>query len=118
MIGAAMAENPAVMTASGWKQNKNGNWEQKRTSESNKLADNLAVISWMSPTHPGTAAFEKAIGIAAKYGMNVYNRFRFANTKLAPVSEISKVLEKRLLPKIDKETGARYYAEPGYGTWK
>lgn len=29
MIGAAMAENPAVMTASGWKQNKNGNWEQK-----------------------------------------------------------------------------------------
>lgn len=114
MIGAAMAENPAVMTASGWKQDKNGNWEQKRTEESNKLADNLAVISWMSPTHPGTAAFEKAIGIASKYGTNVYNRFRFANTKLAPVSEVSKVLEKRLLPKIDKKTGARYYAEPDY----
>ena len=118
MIGAAMAENPAVMTASGWKQNKNGNWEQKRTSESNKLADNLATISWMSPTHPGTAAFEKAIGIATKYGMNVYNRFRFANTKLAPVSEISKVSEKRLLPKIDEGTGTLYYAEPGYATWK
>lgn len=26
-----MAENPAVMTASGWKQGENGNWEQKRT---------------------------------------------------------------------------------------
>ena len=27
MVGAAMAENPAVMTASGWKQDKNGNWK-------------------------------------------------------------------------------------------
>ena len=34
MAGAAMAENPAVMTASGWKQGKNGNWKQERTPES------------------------------------------------------------------------------------
>lgn len=34
MVGAAMAETPTVMTASGWKQGKNGNWKQKRTPES------------------------------------------------------------------------------------
>lgn len=49
MVGGA--ENPAVMTASGWKQDKNGNWKQERTPESDQLADNLAELSWTSPTH-------------------------------------------------------------------
>ena len=31
MIGAAMAENPAIMTASGWNQNKNGKYISNRT---------------------------------------------------------------------------------------
>lgn len=58
MIGTAMAENPAVMTASGWKQDREGNWKQERTTESDQLADNLATISWFSPTHPGTALID------------------------------------------------------------
>ena len=61
MIGAAMAENPAVMTASGWKQDKAGNYIQKRTKGSDQLADNLSVLSWASPTHPGTAIIDAAI---------------------------------------------------------
>lgn len=54
-IGAAMAENPAVMTASGWKQNADKAWVQKPDKNSKQLADNLATISSFSPTHPGTA---------------------------------------------------------------
>lgn len=53
-IGAAMAENPAIMTASGWKQ-KDGQWEQKPTKESKQLAENIATISTFSPTNPATA---------------------------------------------------------------
>lgn len=52
-IGAAMIENPTVMTASGWKQDKSGNWIQKPTKETDQLADNLAKISevtWTAPT--------------------------------------------------------------------
>lgn len=60
-IGAAMAENPAIMTASGWQQNKQGNYVQKRTKRSDQLADNLSVLSWTSPTHPGTAIIDAAI---------------------------------------------------------
>lgn len=52
MMGAAMAENPAVMTASGWKQDQSGNWKQKRTKESDKLASNLAVIGEAAITAP------------------------------------------------------------------
>lgn len=52
MIGAAVAENPAVMTASGWQQDTQGNWIQKRTKESDKLADNLAVIGEVAITAP------------------------------------------------------------------
>ena len=67
-IGAAMAESLAVMTASGWKQDKNGNWEQKLDEGSKKLADNLAVISTFSPTNPGTAIGEAAL-------RNIYSLF-------------------------------------------
>lgn len=112
MIGAAMAENPAVMTASGWKQDKNGNWEQKRTAESDKLADNLAVISWMSPTHPGTAIIDKAVGSAIKYGAGVYNRYKFANTPLARVGKVTRVFRKHL-PEVGYSGGKSFYTEPG-----
>lgn len=61
MIGAAVADNPSVMTASGWKQDKEGNYIQKRTKGSDQLADNLSVLSWTSPTHPGTAVIDAAI---------------------------------------------------------
>ena len=52
MIGASVADNPAVMTASGWKQDQPGNWKQKRTKESDKLASNLAVIGEAAITAP------------------------------------------------------------------
>lgn len=54
-IGAAMAENPAVMTASGWQQNSDKTWEQKPDEGSKQLANNLAAISTFSPTNPATA---------------------------------------------------------------
>lgn len=97
MMGAAMAENPAVMTASGWQQNKQGNYVQKRTKGSDQLADNLSVLSWTSPTHPGTAIIDaaitkgvfplikftanKALETAAKTGNN-YARNRIINREL------------------------------------
>ncbi len=56
MIGTAMADQPAVMTASGWTRNKDGNWIQTRNKDTNQLADNLASISeagWTAPTLVG-----------------------------------------------------------------
>ena len=47
-IGAAFNENPAVMTAAGWHKDSRGNWKQKRTAATNKLADNLETISMMA----------------------------------------------------------------------
>lgn len=96
-IGAAMAENPAIMTASGWQQDKQGDYVQKRTKESDQLADNLSVLSWTSPTHPGTAIIDaaitkgvfplikftanKALKTAAKTGNN-YARNKIINREL------------------------------------
>lgn len=55
MIGAAMAENPAIMTASGWNQNKNGKYTQKRTKESDQLASNLETVGTAAITAPTLA---------------------------------------------------------------
>ena len=107
-----MAENPAVMTASGWKQGENGNWKQERTPESDKLADNLAVISTFSPTNPETAIIEKAAKSAIKYGTKVVGRYMFANTKLALVGKVDKVLRK-YLPESCYSGGRKFYTEPG-----
>lgn len=112
MVGAAMAETPTVMTASGWKQGKNGNWKQKRTPESDQLADNLAVISTFSPTNPQTAIIEKTAKSAIKYGTKVVGRYMFANTKLAPVRKVNRVLQK-YLPELCYSNGKRFYTEPG-----
>lgn len=67
-IGAS--DSPAIMAASGWQQDKNGNWFQQRTEGSDKLADNLAVISTFSPTNPSNVALQ-GIAKGAKwiYGM-------------------------------------------------
>lgn len=54
-IGAAMAENPAIMTASGWQQNKQGDYVQKRTKESDQLASNLKTIGTTAITAPTLA---------------------------------------------------------------
>ena len=54
-IGAAMAENPAIMAASGWQQDKNGKYTQKRTKESDQLASNLDAIGTAAITAPTLA---------------------------------------------------------------
>lgn len=64
-IGAS--DSPAIMAASGWYQDENGNWQQKRTEASDRLANNLAVISTFSPTNPANAAVSGAAKWA--YGM-------------------------------------------------
>lgn len=60
LIGASVADAPAVATASGWK-NKDGKWIQKPTKETKQLANNLAILSTSSPTHPLNAAFTGAM---------------------------------------------------------
>lgn len=58
-LGAAMAESPSVMTASGWRQNENGEYIQDQTNNEGvqELRNNLSVISGLSPTHPINAIF-------------------------------------------------------------
>lgn len=65
-INAAVAENPAVATASGWTQDENGNWVQRPTPETDRLANNLAEISLMSPTNPVTATIDGGIRLGLK----------------------------------------------------
>lgn len=65
VIGSSVAENPAVMYASGWKQNNNGNWEQKPTEESKRLSENLATISMFSPTNPTSTITNKVINVVS-----------------------------------------------------
>lgn len=76
-IGAAMAENPSVMTASGWRQAKDGKWKQDKVNDPGvkQLRSNLADLSMMSPTNPITAALDKIITdrlrYAAKYAFGI-----------------------------------------------
>lgn len=67
VIGASVAEDPAIMYASGWKQNDNGSWEQKSSPESRRLSDNLATISTFSPTNPVTAITGKVIKAVSRW---------------------------------------------------
>lgn len=51
IIGGAVAENPAVMTASGWKYS-NGKWIQQPDKGSRQLASDLATIGEAAITAP------------------------------------------------------------------
>lgn len=53
-LGAAMADSPAVMTASGWRRNDNGDYVQDKFDDpaTNRLADNLGVISSVAQAGP------------------------------------------------------------------
>ena len=57
VIGATMADQPAVMTASGWRQDSNGDYvqDQQNHPDVEKLRDNLSVIA-------GTADGEAGLG--------------------------------------------------------
>lgn len=56
-IGAANADSPAVMTASGWSRNKDGSWSQTDSEGAQELRRNLAVLSGTAyiPTAMATA---------------------------------------------------------------
>ena len=77
MIGTAMASDPAVMQASGWRQNEQGEWGQERTAGSDELAENLAILSMSSPTHPLTAATDWAIGLGTTLFKNLKDTYTF-----------------------------------------
>lgn len=65
LIGASVADAPAVATASGW-HNEDGQWRQNRTAADEDLGRRLVDISMMSPTNPATAALDGAFRLAAK----------------------------------------------------
>lgn len=77
-IGAAMAENPSVMTASGWKK-VGDSWKQESSKGSEQLKDNLAVLSSFSPTHPVSILFEKGLPLVFKAGKVAKNGFSSIN---------------------------------------
>lgn len=64
LIGASVADAPAVATASGW-HNEDGQWRQNRTAADEQLGENMSVLSTFSPTHPATAAIDWGIKKAA-----------------------------------------------------
>lgn len=120
MIGAAISENPSIMTASGWSQNKYGSWKQKRTKESDELAGNLGAISTLAETNPFNAgsqfiikkAVVPAISKGIQYSNNVVNRYNFAHTQLSKVKEIEKSLAQASL-QAGKINGQKYYVQEG-----
>ena len=71
VLGAAMADQPAMMTASGWRQNEKGDYVQDQQNDSNvqQLRDNLAVIAG---TADGNAGID--IGMEAIQGAISTNR--------------------------------------------
>lgn len=87
VLGATMADQPAVMTASGWRQNEKGDYVQDQQNDSNvqQLRDNLAVIAG---TADGNAGID--FGMEAIQGV-------FSTNKIAKL--ISKHLDKTS-PKI------------------
>lgn len=46
------------MTASGWDKDSRGNWKQKRTAATDKLADNLEILSTLADGTGGMAVIK------------------------------------------------------------
>lgn len=93
-IGASVADAPVIATAGGWKRDKNGNWDQRPDSSTQRLSNNLAEISTMSPTNYGTALVDNAIRYLPKallYGAGKYGNNYMKN--LARAKIISKELQ-------------------------
>lgn len=88
IIGASVADAPAIATAGGWKRDNNGNWIQQPDAGTQKLADNLADISAMSPTNYGTALVDNAIKYLPKailYGAGKYGNGYVKNLARAKI---------------------------------
>ena len=95
IISAEMAGNPSVMTAVGWsKDPKTGKMRQRQTASTNKLAENLGVISMftdgpqgiIAPFKLGLKAIRhpiqttKEIAKAIKSGINFVKRTKVAQS--------------------------------------
>ena len=68
VLRTMIASDPAVSYASGWNWSNNG-VTQRRTKESDQLADNLVTVALSAPISPETILAEKVVGSAAKYGL-------------------------------------------------
>lgn len=101
-----MAENPAVMTASGWKQNSDKTWEQKPDEGSKQLADNLATISTFSPTNPATVLGGAVVKTIPYLSKTVQYGLAKSGNKWAKAKVLSKEMD-NLVPEsfIKQETG-------------
>lgn len=76
LIGASVADAPAVATASGW-HNEDGQWRQNRTAADEQLGQNLDILSTFSRTNPINVMFEGAIG-ALPYIINTGKKYGVA----------------------------------------
>lgn len=121
MVNAAAADNPAVMTASGWQQDKQGNWRQKRTKESDQLARNLAIISQTAPTHPVNIIIDQALKRAV-FPTTVYLGSKAVKgatqsfNKLAKIRKINKELNKGIKENSIIESYNKIAANKDIGT--
>lgn len=86
IMGAAVAETPSVMTAFGWRQNENRDWEQVRTEGSDKLAENLATIGEAASTAPTLSGDIRAL-------------YQILRHPVQTVKSATQLLKKRFKPK-------------------
>lgn len=113
-ISAEMAENPSVMTAAGWrKDSKTGKMQQKQTASTNKLAENLGVISmfadgpqgviaplklgWKVLRHPVQTA--KEVAQAVKNGVNLVKRTKTAKNVSEAVNKTAGSIKRNKVTK-------------------
>ena len=86
MLGAAMAENPAVATASGWEVSPNGQVTFDNDSEGvRQLRENLPIIGAAGIAGMGLAN-PLAVGRSAALGLDTWGRYAMPSTFLKGLS--------------------------------
>lgn len=65
LIGAAMADQPAVMTASGWRQNENGDYVQDQQNDPGvkQLRENISILSGTADGEAGIIGLNFGTGL-------------------------------------------------------
>lgn len=102
IIGASVADSPAAATASGWQQ-RNGEWRQKRTKATDKLGENLELVS-MAADGTGGLAVIKDI---ATLGKNIVLHPRQTLRTVKNVISTVKRAGRRILRKANKQLTAK-----------
>lgn len=90
ILGASIAEDPAVATAAGWQQTNNG-VVQKPNQSTRQLGKALTELSFFSPTNPITAATDAALKFVVPGAKALVGRFQ--PIKLKGDSTIEEVLK-------------------------